>query len=104
MSQTKPSSSEEEFFARENAEKLHRLHAEKLKAQSEQERAAQKQAHFMKCPKCGCDLQEVSWRNIEIDKCFSCGVIVLDDGELEKVAGEENEGVFLREVFELFKR
>ena len=41
----------------------------------------------MKCGKCGYDLQTIRWRNVDIDKCFRCGVILLDDGELEKLAG-----------------
>ena len=85
----KPTNAEEEFFAREEAEKLYKLHKEALKKTTAKEAADQKQAHFMKCGKCGYDLQTVRWRNVDIERCFRCGVVLLDDGELEKLAGNE---------------
>lgn len=86
---TKPTNAEEEFFAREEAEKLYKLHKDKLRADNAKEAEEQKKAHWMKCGKCGYDLQTIRWRNVDIEKCFRCGAIVLDDGELEKLAGKE---------------
>jgi hypothetical protein len=100
----KPSESEEEYFAREEAEKLYKLHQEKLKAEDAKKRDDDKKLHWMKCPKCGYDLQTVRWRTVDIDKCFSCGVIVLDDGELEKLAGKEEAGQFVSSFIGLFKK
>jgi uncharacterized protein len=100
----KPSESEEEYFAREEAEKLHRLHQEKLKAETSKQREDQKALHWMKCPKCGYSLETLRWRTVDIDKCFSCGVIVLDDGELEKLAGKEEAGQFVSSFMGLFKK
>ena len=34
-------------------------------------------------------LQTIRWRNVDVEKCFRCGAILLDDGELEKLAGKE---------------
>ncbi len=98
---TKPTNTEEEFFAREEAEKLYKLHKEKLRAQKAQDAEAQKQAHWMKCGKCGYDLQTIRWRNVDVEKCFRCGAILLDDGELEKLAGKE--GGFFTSFGGLFK-
>jgi uncharacterized protein len=92
----KPSRSEDEYFAREDAEKLHRLHSEKQKQLTTAEKEARKQLHWMKCGKCGSDLTEIRWRNVDVDKCFGCGAVVLDDGELEKLAGHEEKGEFFR--------
>lgn len=100
----KPTRTEDEYFAREDAEKLHRIHQEKLKEVSDKEMAERKKLHWMKCSKCGYDLQTIKWRQVEVEKCFNCGAIVLDDGELEKLAGREEQGGFLREVFEMFRR
>lgn len=100
----KPSRPEDEYFAREDAEKLHRLHQEKLKELSAKEMDERKQLHWMKCSKCGYDLQTIKWRAVEIEKCFNCGAVVLDDGELEKLAGQEEQSGFLRELFEMFRR
>lgn len=102
----KPSHGEDEFFAREEAEKLYRLHKEKLKAQDAQKAAEEKKLHWMKCGKCGYDLQTIAWRGVDIDKCFRCGVILLDDGELEKLAGKEEagKGQFFSSLTGLFKK
>jgi hypothetical protein len=99
----KPSHAEEEYFAREEAEKLHKIHEERRKNETEQTRAARKKAHYMKCPKCGWDLATIALRSVYIDKCFECGVVVLDKGELEILAGKESEGSFLKTVVELFR-
>jgi hypothetical protein len=41
----------------------------------------------MHCPKCGADLTEIDFRGVKVDKCFACGGIYLDDGELEQLVG-----------------
>ncbi len=99
----KPSNQEEEFFAREEAEKLYRMHKEKLKAQDAATAEAEKQAHYMKCPKCGYGLETIKWRKVDVDKCFRCGVVVLDDGELETLAGQEHPQGFVASLSTLFK-
>lgn len=97
------SNNEEEYFRREEAEKLHRLAKDKDAAMSESDLAERKKAHFMKCGKCGSDLQTIKWRKVEIERCFACGVTLLDDGELEKLAGEEDDTSIIGELFGLFK-
>ena len=97
----KRSKAEEEYFAREEAEKLHRLHQERLEKADEAAREELKKQHWMHCPKCGWDLETIKWRGVDIEKCFHCGVVVLDDGELEKLAGQEDEGL-LGGLFGLF--
>ena len=100
----KPSNTEEEYFAREEAEKLYRMHKERIKQLDTDKMNAEKATHWMKCGKCGYDLQTIKWRSVEIDKCFRCGVVLLDDGELEKLAGQENAGDVLGSFFGLFKK
>ncbi len=55
---------------------------------SDEERERRKQLHWMCCPKCGTDLSEVQFRQVKVDKCFSCGGVFLDDGELEQLTGK----------------
>ena len=98
----KASSSEEEYFAREEAEKFHKLHKEKRDVLTTEQLEAQKTLHYMHCPKCGHSLETIKWRSLEVEKCFSCEAIVLDKGELERLAGEEHEGSYLRSFFEVF--
>ncbi|MCH9683390.1 MAG: zf-TFIIB domain-containing protein [Deltaproteobacteria bacterium] len=42
----------------------------------------------MRCPKCGMPLDEITFRGVKVDKCFGCGGVYLDDGELEELAGK----------------
>lgn len=98
------SQAEDEYFKREDAEKLHRIHADKLKAAKAADLDKLKELHWMKCSKCGWDLETVKWRGVQIEKCFHCGAVVLDDGELETLAGDEHDQGFLRTFFELFKK
>ena len=55
---------------------------------TDEERERRKKLHWMCCPKCGTDLSEVQFRQVKVDKCFSCGGVFLDDGELEQLTGK----------------
>lgn len=96
------SKQEDEYFAREEALKLHKIHTDKVKELNAAELEERKKLHYMHCAKCGYDLETIKWRNVQVEKCFHCGAIVLDDGELETLAGEEHDKGFLSSVFELF--
>lgn len=85
----KPSESEEEYFARQEALKRKKL-AEERQAQMEQEERERERAlHYMKCPKCGMQLEEITFGEVHVDKCFHCGGLWLDDGELERIQNKE---------------
>jgi hypothetical protein len=92
----KPSSKEDEFFAREDAIKLRKLAtkareeaAQKAQGMNEEEKKKLKELHWMHCPKCGMQMHTIEINKVEIDKCFTCGGLYFDDGELEKVTGQE---------------
>ena len=101
MTLSKPSSTEEEYFARLEAEKKKRHAEEKRNQLTREEQERLKALHWMRCPKCGMELQEVPFKGITIDRCFHCRGVYLDDGELEKIAGGESG--FLKGVLSLFK-
>lgn len=101
MAIDKPSSSEEEYFARQEAERRKKAAEAKAAQISQAERERLKREHWMRCPKCGFELQSIVYRGVIIDKCFNCGGIYLDDGELEKLAGKK--GSLLQGVADLFK-
>lgn len=89
MTRDKTTKAEDEFIAKEEAEKTKRLKV-KLREQLSEEQREQTKAHcYMKCPKCGADLNEVTFRGIKIDRCLLCDGVWLDEGELEKLAGAE---------------
>lgn len=99
----KPSSAEEEYFAREEAEKKRKLAIEQQKKLAAAEKEKLKKAHFMHCPKCGMKMEEMAFRGVTIDRCFNCGGTYLDAGELEKLAGPEG-GAVTRSILNIFKK
>lgn len=101
MTTTKPSHTEEEYFTRVEAEKKKKLAEDARRKLTEEERNRLRALHWMRCPKCGMELHPIPFKGITLDKCFSCHGVYLDDGELEKVAGEE--GGFLQSVQSLFR-
>lgn len=99
----KPSSGEDEYFAREDAEKKRKIAAEQAKKLEADKKDELKKLHFMRCPKCGLELQTVKFKNIEIDKCFACGVTVFDPGELEKIGVAESGDTAMKSILRIFK-
>ena len=75
---------EEQYFAREEFI-LRRKLAEARRAELlAEERLRASELHQMKCPKCGMQLEEITFSDVRIDKCFSCDGIWLDKGELDR--------------------
>ena len=85
----KPSDNEEEYFARQELERRRQVAKEAEVARLEQEREHHRILHFMRCPKCGNELQEVAFGDVRVDKCFGCEGLWLDNGELEKLQKKE---------------
>ncbi|XXF79530.1 zf-TFIIB domain-containing protein [Myxococcaceae bacterium GXIMD 01537] len=102
----KPSSTEEEYFAREEIEKKRKLALQQAEALATQQREDLKKLHYMKCPKCGLDLQTLKRGDVEIESCFNCHGVWLDAGELERLVeqGGEHSGKVMGAVLNLFKR
>lgn len=98
----KPSNKEDEFFALEESEKLRKMHAQKAAALSAAQRQEAKQLHHMKCPKCGSDLQEMAFKDAQVDKCFGCGGVWLDTGELEHLAGADHS--YVGAILDFFRK
>ncbi len=97
----KPSSAEEEYFAKQEAEKRKKLAEVALAKISEAEKERLKKEHWMRCPKCGMELHTIDYLSVSIDKCFHCLGIYLDDGELEKIIRKK--GFSLQGIVDLFK-
>ncbi len=85
MTDHKPHRPEDEYFVREDAEKKRAL-ALKVKKETQAAEAARLKAlHFMHCPKCGLPMQEVKFKHVDVDICFACKGIFLDEGEIEHI-------------------
>lgn len=97
----KPSRQEQDYFVRQEIE-LRRSLANQRQAGMELEaREAARALHFMKCPKCGMQLEEISLGGVRIDKCFSCQGLWLDAGELEAISAKESG--FMQRVWHAFR-
>lgn len=103
MTQSKSSKTEDEYFAKEDAEKKKRLEAQLKTEAAAKQRAELKEICYLKCPKCAGDLAEILFRGVKIDKCSDCAGVWLDDGELEKLAGSEDSNI-VRDFLGMFKK
>jgi Uncharacterized protein conserved in bacteria len=102
MSPLKPTNQEEEYFAKQEALKLRKLAIKAKDDMVEEERKKLKELHWMRCPKCGMKLEEITLNGVQVDKCFACNGLYLDDGELEKIIGRErNFFDVMRKAFEV---
>ena len=88
-----PSTSEDEYFVREDAEKKRKLALQTKKETELAEQQRLKALHFMRCPKCGMEMHEVRLRGVDVDVCFACNGVFLDQGELEHLQKPESKGV-----------
>ncbi len=86
MPTNKPSKSEDEFFAKEEAELL----KEQRRRAREAAEAAQRQMHLMKCPKDGHDMVQTEFHGITVERCLHCQGIFLDANEVAAVIAHED--------------
>ena len=91
---------EEEYFARQEAERKRRLAGERQATLLAEERERERALHQMKCPKCGMQLEEIALGDVRVDKCFFCEGLWLDKGELELI--RQKEGGFLGRLLSVF--
>jgi uncharacterized protein with PIN domain len=99
MEEKKPSKTEDEYFVKLDAELIKaqraRLDAERAKAERD--------SHYMRCPKCGGQLEEIEFHHMKIDRCKDCGGIWLDKGEMEMLEHIDQSNIrsFVRTMFGL---
>lgn len=98
----KSSKQEDEFIAKEEAEKVKRLHEKLIEEEKAKEKAKVQAACYMRCPKCGGHLETIAFKGVEIDRCTSCSGVWLDEGELEKLAGTDDSNI-IGDILNFFK-
>ena len=91
---------EEEYFTRLEVERVRRVAAERQARLLAEERERDRAIHFMKCPKCGMQLEEIAFGDVRVDKCFSCDGLWLDKGELDLI--REKDGGFMGRLLSVF--
>ena len=97
----KPSDNEEEYFARQELERRRQAARDNEATRLEEERERHRLLHFMRCPKCGSELQEVAFGDVRVDKCFGCEGLWLDNGELERL--QTKEAGFVSRLLNVFR-
>ncbi|HEX7488664.1 MAG TPA: zf-TFIIB domain-containing protein [Anaeromyxobacteraceae bacterium] len=97
-----PSAPEDEYFARENAEKMRRLTLESKKAMAADELKRLRDLHSMHCPKCGMEMKEVRRGTLDVTACFACGGVFLDKGQIDVIAHPAQKGL-MGAILNLFR-
>jgi len=87
-----PTDQENEYFQREELERLRRKRREESSRLATQEKDRLKELHWMQCPKCGLELAEIQYLDVAVDACFGCGGMFLDKGEIEKIRDHQEPG------------
>jgi len=101
MPSDKPINPEDEYFLKLDMEKIKGLRSKLDKSREDENEHQRMKTHWMKCPKCGSDLEEINYGDVMIDQCAECKGIWLDHGELELLTrrkAEFSEG-FFRKLF-----
>ncbi len=83
MPSDKPINPEDEYFLKLDMARIKDLRSKLDKGREEENEQQRMKAHWMKCPKCGSDLEELNHGEVMIDQCTECKGIWLDQGELE---------------------
>ena len=92
---------EEQYFAREESKLRRKLAGERRAELLAEERLRASAVHQIKCPKCGMQLEEITFSNVHIDKCFSCEGLWLDKGELDVI--REKDDSFMVRMWSVFR-
>ncbi len=74
---------EERYFHEHDVELLKKKRQELDAARQTRQTQASQAAHWMKCPKCGADLEEVEMSSVKVDRCPGCEGLYFDKGEVE---------------------
>lgn len=101
MTIQKPSSQEEEYFARLEFERRRKETEVGRRQELADIRGRLMGLGVMLCPRCGSELVPVHYRQVEMDKCSRCNGVWLDCGELERIG--EAEGNFLSGMLRIFR-
>jgi hypothetical protein len=103
---TKPSNAEEEYFAREDVEKKHKLHLKRAAEMAAKEREELKKLHHGHCSNCGMELHALQRGRVEVQACFNCQGLFLAKGQLEQLMTEHEAfgSRLMGAVLEIFER
>lgn len=92
---------EDDYFMRESQASKHKLASEQKRAMKKAHDEELQALHFMKCSRCGHDLETKRMSYIDIDQCTSCGSLVLAPQDVDRFIAEEKS--ILKALIDFFK-
>jgi hypothetical protein len=95
-------SKEDEYFYKLNKELIEKKRRELDKKKAEDAKKS-KSEHYMHCPKCGHEMEEIAHQGIMVDRCKGCSGIFFDRGEIEILLESREQKGFLGGLKQLFK-
>ena len=80
---------DEAFFDSE-IERLRKLALEQGRRIADDERERLRELHWLRCAKCGMQMETVMYAGLQMERCFHCGGTYMDQPEIEKIARESS--------------
>lgn len=99
----KPSDQEDEYFAREDAERLRKLHAEEMARLKQSEKDALRKVHHGRCSNCGALMVPERISGATILHCPACGGAFLDRASWEFIHANAEPHTVMGAVLNWFK-
>jgi len=103
MTVNKPSTLEDEYFVREDAERLRALHLQEQRRLSAQDKEALRQLHHGRCAECGAQLVPEKVGEIIVHHCPSCGGAFLTKSAWERLHTAAEPHTLMGAVLNWFK-
>ncbi len=103
MSTEKPSTAEDEYFARENAERLRKLHYDEQRRLRQSEKDALRRLHSGRCSNCGALMIPEQAADVRFLHCPACGGAFLDKGAWEFLHAHAEPHTVMGAVLNWFK-
>jgi hypothetical protein len=99
----KPGNPEDEYFAREDAEHIRKLHAEELKALAASEREALRKKYGGRCANCGALMVPEQAGEVRLLHCPNCGGAFLQKSTWEFIHSHQEPHTVMGAVLNWFK-
>ncbi len=96
-------SKEEDHFHKLNKQLIEKSRLELDTKRKKLKEKELKELHWMKCPKCGQQMEEIEMSGIMVDICLSCEGIYFDKGELEILIESQKPSGFFANLKATFK-
>ena len=103
MTTGKPSTLEDEYFAREDAERIRRLHYDEQRRLKDYEKEALRKQHQGRCAECGAQLVPEMVGDIVVHHCPACGGAFLPRRSWERLHSAAEPHSVMAAVLNWFK-